>query len=808
MSTTRSRIATSIMTVLAVLMVAGSAYAASAPPVKEILVRSLGRQVNRTQTEAKTGAAAEDVCTVASHDTCQTAQAGGKPGEFNYPDGIAGDEAGDVYIAETGNNRVQELGPDGEFILMFGRNVNATKVKENASQEERDICTAASKDQCQEGEAGAQPGALKEPARIAVDRVTGNVYVGDGWPGPRVDEFDAGGHFVLRVGHDVNTSGGNICTEQEIEQHTSECQQASKAASPTEHDAFTALESLAVDSTSHVLYVGDFNRLQEIASDGKWVGEPVSQRLQELSSARDALVTALAVDDAGDVYLVYQNVGSPEGGEDMVREFDTGGAEVASLTVAPRNPVYSVGVTGIAVGAGGRLAVLGSEIFPRGSVWFGRLYDAPTSQEISSFTIAESASEVAFAGPEALDTATGHELSSYVAVPVAELRTGSALCVPGVGVGSDTAFDCDLGGEVNPEGVSGTSVWFEWGASSLLGEKTPAVLVPTGEALVPASAQASGLTPNETFFYQLAGLDINLPPSEPASGGLRTATAPSSPPRVLGAPRSLFLTPSSAVVSGALNPENTATGYEFQYGACGAQTLESCPSALEATTLQSAAYGEVGVTQELRGLQPGTVYRYRLRAVNANGEAAVGEHGAPGVPEGTFETPLIASPQVLTGAPAAVGGSSAVVSGSVVGNGQPGTYTFELGAVSGAGTQYGVVASGSLGEGRASQDVSAALSDLQPGTEYAYKLVVHSGQFTVEGATMTFTTESLPATVGLPVVLPQLAVPRIAFPGGTGGSVSSRCKQGYQRSKLGKCTKTKTPKKKSAGKRRGKRKKA
>src|SRR5437660_10191424 len=48
--------------------------------------------------------------------------AGAGRGEFNDPRGLATDGAGDLYVADHGNNRVQKLGPTGRFLGIWGRN--------------------------------------------------------------------------------------------------------------------------------------------------------------------------------------------------------------------------------------------------------------------------------------------------------------------------------------------------------------------------------------------------------------------------------------------------------------------------------------------------------------------------------------------------------------------------------------------------------------------------------------------------------------------------------------------------------------
>jgi DNA-binding beta-propeller fold protein YncE len=75
---------------------------------------------------------------------------------FFGPRGIAVDQAGNVYIADTGNKRIVVTDSDGNFRFQWGS-------------------------------AGAQAGQFSEPIGIAVDQA-GNVYVADTWNG-RVQIF-------------------------------------------------------------------------------------------------------------------------------------------------------------------------------------------------------------------------------------------------------------------------------------------------------------------------------------------------------------------------------------------------------------------------------------------------------------------------------------------------------------------------------------------------------------------------------------------------------------------------------------------
>ena len=111
------------------------------------LVSRFGGQVNLT--EAGKGASLEDICTVESEDACQSGGNGTTAGSFGFPTvsrRLPGAKA-DVYVSDSSNARVEKFNATGEFVLMVGDEVNATKDAEaGASEAEKNVCTAVSKD--------------------------------------------------------------------------------------------------------------------------------------------------------------------------------------------------------------------------------------------------------------------------------------------------------------------------------------------------------------------------------------------------------------------------------------------------------------------------------------------------------------------------------------------------------------------------------------------------------------------------------------------------------------------------------------
>lgn len=57
-------------------------------------------------------------------------KSGSGNGQFSEPRGVAVAANGDVYVADTKNNRVQELSPSGEYLMQFGSSEGSGKLKE------------------------------------------------------------------------------------------------------------------------------------------------------------------------------------------------------------------------------------------------------------------------------------------------------------------------------------------------------------------------------------------------------------------------------------------------------------------------------------------------------------------------------------------------------------------------------------------------------------------------------------------------------------------------------------------------------
>jgi phosphodiesterase/alkaline phosphatase D-like protein len=324
-------------------------------------------------------------------------------------------------------------------------------------------------------------------------------------------------------------------------------------------------------------------------------------------------------------------------------------------------------------------------------------------------------------------------------------------------------------------GVSETEVWFEWGRTPALGEETAHQPINTSNMLESVNASITGVLPNATVYYRLAGEDENVKAPETLTSQTVSFTTPVVAPRIVGEPQAQFVKAFSAVMFAELNPENANTKYYFEYW-----PTSNPADKMRTATGESGVYGLIGVTSEAVSLQPGTIYSYRLVATNEAG-TTLGQGGH-------FTTAPAPRVEAETSAAIAVTSTEAMISGSVNPDGQPATYAFELGVYEGASTQYDVVSTGSTGEGTVAERESLTLTGLQPGTTYAYRISISSGYGNAVGAPATFTTAGLPEVLMSPTPLAMLPVPSIVFP--TKPTPAVKCKRGYTLNAHGKCVKT------------------
>lgn len=748
-----------------------SAGASAKGPAKLVLATHIGWEVNLTSKG--------NLCPVGGE--CRSGVPTSEPGGFEFPEGVAVSPTDDLYVSDRGNHRVEEISESGEFILEFGHEVDKTT--------HGDVCTAASGDICGAGVESSSAGGFVAPSGIAVDQVTGAVYVMD-WSDQRVDKYNAAGEFIWTAGKEVNTTEDNASSATEAQKNL--CTAASGdtcktgVASLPESSERCAFDfevnrgnSVAIGgATNETVFVADAHRIQKLNPEGS-CEEPIGIRSEVRTREPQGKIVALAANERS-VFVAY-------GKTHVVEEFDIQSEKWLEIEDAPEveggGPVL---INALAVDPSGDIAVAAVEGSETVSRQIGTLFNVGIKREPVSFTVpgplnTNGVHGIAFDSKGNLyaDVTSTSELLGYKSEPVAQLTTSPAgPCADGPVVETNDSFGCELKGTANTFGVPSTEAWFEWGRTCKPSEdtRTPEQPLPTPEGEQPVSASIEGVRPNQEFCYRLAGVDENVKLPEELVGGYVHFTTPTLPPRIVGEPQAEFVTPSSADIFGEVNPENAPTEYAVEYGP--AAELEACASALTGScggevhvtdTHESSLYGRLGATFSLSGLKPDTTYRYRLSAVNDKGQPSEGEAPGEQAREAEFTTSPLPVPSAATGGFTALSATTAVISGAVDPGGHAAAYSFELGVANGDQTQYGVVVSGAVPAVEGSVGESFLLTGLQPGTHYRYRVSLSSMYVsqpgnTVQGAPVEFVTEGLPAVIETEPVLPQLAIPSLRFP--------------------------------------------
>ena len=222
-------------------------------------------------------------------------------GEFMEPYGIAVDSSGNLYVADTFNNRIQKFDAHGKFITKWGSK-------------------------------GTGEGDFMEPYCLAVDS-GGNVYVADTFNN-RIQKFNSNGNYITSWGS-YGTSGGDFmgphgiavdsgCNLYVADTYNSRIQKFnSKGNFITSLDSygtgdgeFNAPYGMAIDSGGNV-YVSDSDndRIQKFNSDGGFI------TLWGKSGSSDGEFDEpfdIAIDGGGNIYVV-------DAGNSRIQKFDTDG---------------------------------------------------------------------------------------------------------------------------------------------------------------------------------------------------------------------------------------------------------------------------------------------------------------------------------------------------------------------------------------------------------------------------------------------------------------------------------------------------
>ena len=282
-----------------------------------------------------------------------------------------------------------------------------------------------------------------------------------------------------------------------------------------------------------------------------------------------------------------------------------------------------------------------------------------------------------------------------------------------------------LNGVTNPGGVSnwvdfqfGTTTSYEWVIQAV----QPSI---SGYADVAESVLLTGLLPNTIYHFRMRISPAGMADRYGADMTFTTG-APATPPSAGTASASAIYTTGAHVNCRVSSGSSEAT-VTVEYGPTagyGATAMLQNPAVQISTSNWDCS-------AQITGLQPGTTYHYRFKAVNHEGTGYSAD--------ATFTT--LQPPVITTGAATSVTDLAAVLNGTADGKG--GDYTIR--AQYGTTTAYGQLC-GATNISRFSlgtQPCSANPTNLLPNTTYHYRFVaIGSDSATYYGADATFNTAS------------------------------------------------------------------
>ncbi len=551
-------------------------------PVEQITADSTnlvgGPAVTSTSTQGVSNfeiCSGTDVCQAGRNPAGTAAGAAAGAGGLSTPIGIAVDQAtGNLYIGSQGNRRIDVFASNGTFQGAFGWGV----VTGSAALE---FCTTT----CRAAfAAGGGAGQFGSPIGYpAIDPANGHLYVPN-TANNRFDEFapTLSGGVVTGVGYVRGVGWGVATGAAQLETCTTTCQIGLAGGGAGQFDAIT---SVAIDGAGSIYAVNkpgilcDFGapcRVQRFdAAATAAIEFAPAETKRTTGSAANVAVQNIAYDPSTGRILVVQASGVAD--SIVVKEFDGDGTLLGTSPSGTTIP-STANNNGLAVGTGGR--------------WY----------------VADSNARVDILGPAPVPSVT-------IASPSGVSATGAVLSgtVTPPAPGPQGGFATRYRFEYSTDGVN----WTDFPDDDVdVGNGTGAGdpnSCPVGN---PSSCNVSqtltGLMPNTLYQARLVATTGTAVTSSTV-----VFTTGQAPP-VVSATFSTDVVQAGAVLNAMVNPQRLATKYYFEYGSepCSAGPCDRVPVFDRSIGSGSTP---IAVQEALPGLQPATIYHYRVVAINAEG---------------------------------------------------------------------------------------------------------------------------------------------------------------------------------------------
>jgi hypothetical protein len=522
------------------------------------------------------------------------------------------------------------------------------------------------------------PYPVSSPTDIAVDQVSGDIWVTDP-PNYRVQKFDKNGNFVLMIGKTVDhTTGGNVCTAASGDV----CQSGTPAGSL---GGFESPGYVAVDNYPNGngdLYVADVgnNTVQKFHANGALVTSWGVNGQKDGSDATDlpgfGAITGVAVGGScarpgkpkigncsanGSLYVTGTAIRQyTQSGEYTTYDVSNG----RGIKVDPEGNYY---VAQGSFGLFGEIPIY-KYIPTQGTVGQGDYYEMATDRPTVGFDFDPTTRELYQAtGPRTEGETHASWISHYsgdcnppttaACDPLDSFGSAQLSDPQGVGVdgSSHTVYVADRGSSSvlvfadarpivtagNPTDVTDTSVtftghvdpagrgavtecYFEYGFDRSYGKTIPcnpdpASAAPGSNFTAPTDVTATltGLSPGTTGHYRLFAAND----ADATIVGEDRPYRTTAPPAVTGLAAER-LTATSADLVAKVNPNGRDTTYRFEYGT----TPDYGQSVPIPDGTISASYEDQAVEVHLTDLTPHVPYHYRLVAENGSGTTTVEDH--------------------------------------------------------------------------------------------------------------------------------------------------------------------------------------
>ncbi len=250
-----------------------------------------GRVLSVTRPSASTESSASSAPVLVSEGTAN--------GQLKSPYDAAVDSKGDVWVADTGNDRVQEFSSSGEYLMTFGSE-------------------------------GAGNGQFKSPEGIVVDG-KGNLWVADYGNG-RVEEFSATGVYVTQFAvtqpRAITVDSSEhvwAASPEKVTEFTMAGEKLRTFGSlGTGNGQFFGASGIALDKEGYVWVTDEGNgRVQEFSATGEYVAQHAVEKpkgVTVMSTGNLWITRAASVEEMSPSGQALATFGSQGGGNEQFKE--------------------------------------------------------------------------------------------------------------------------------------------------------------------------------------------------------------------------------------------------------------------------------------------------------------------------------------------------------------------------------------------------------------------------------------------------------------------------------------------------------